>query len=461
MRLIEIIAAFSLISLMTIRGTVSILNMKCVSSFKLIPYVIKIAILLSVSFTLISSGSLYGSQKKSSIAVLDFEANNISVYAAKAVSEFINTEMSKKPEISVVERSRLDQIFREHELRMTGAVDTYLAREIGKLVTAEKILIGTLTKTGNIFVITARVVDVDTGHIEISQSERCTREEDLELASRILSVKLINSLAGTSYSAPVRTYLQYNERNRFALGLFYRFGVLNGVGHPVISKTSDGFKITNIGMHYMLNSAVVAGSYEFTENLGIRLDFKYASSNVGRNRKDNQEEVYSYYSWVEPPHGNFSLGSSFGTTKFDGYGVSINSILSYPLDGFSVYAIPGIGFNKYSINNCNERYLSYRTPDSDYLYKIRISETVYTYFIKLELGASAYISRYVEVYLSFGVDYYLFSELVSGLKLVQVADFNGDLNKLDIMEELNIKKGYSGDLPPECYVMAGFNFRLF
>jgi len=435
----------------------------------------------------LSIGNAYA-DKKITIAVLDFEPNNISVYAAKAVSEFFNTEISKKPEITAVERNKLDRIFRELELRMTGAVDTNTAREVGKLVTADKILIGTLTKTGNIFVITARVVDVDTGHIEFSGSERCTREEDLELATRILSVKLINSIAGTNYSAPVRTYLQDDERNRFAVGLLFRYGMLNGVYFPKLEKTADGYQFSNGEMNFQLRSVVAPISYEFTENFGLRLDLKYTeaipekssglyefSDGWGTDLWGNNEERLDYQIWK---------------AGFSGYGFSLNTVFKYPIGGFSISVTPGIGVNKYTNNKpIGNKSNGVRTSDEkgilestslyyyhyidennseSYNYVVHSSDTVYTYFAKLEIGGSAYISRYVEFYISLGVDYHLYSKLVSDFKIKQTGSVietggntSDDYVEFDIMNELNIKNKYTGNMPPEYYVTAGFNFRLF
>ena len=75
------------------------------------------------------------------IAVLDFEANNVSKYAAKAVSEFVSTEMAKKSELTVLERKQIGAILKEQGFQQTGCTVQECAVEMGKLLSAKKILI--------------------------------------------------------------------------------------------------------------------------------------------------------------------------------------------------------------------------------------------------------------------------------------------------------------------------------
>ena len=75
------------------------------------------------------------------IAVLDFEANNVSKYVAKAVSEFVSTEMAKKSELTVLERKQIGAILKEQGFQQMGCTEQECAVEMGKLLSAKKILI--------------------------------------------------------------------------------------------------------------------------------------------------------------------------------------------------------------------------------------------------------------------------------------------------------------------------------
>ena len=164
---------------------------------------------------------------------------------------------------------------------------------MGKLLSARKILLGTLTKTGKVLTITAKSVDVETGRIDFAESERCMKEEDLELASKILAVKIVNNIAGTSYTTPLRTYQQDETRNRFAMGMFYRNGVIKNVNVPILKI--EPLRFTSTELDYKINSAIISPSYEFTDNFGVRMDFKYIYSE-SEDRVKTTDNIQFYYS---------------------------------------------------------------------------------------------------------------------------------------------------------------------
>ena len=274
------------------------------------------------------------------IAVLDFEANNASKYAAKAVSEFISTEMAKKGELTVLDRKQIGAILKEQGFQQTGCTEQECAVEMGKLLSAKKILLGTLSKTGNVMVITVKSVDVETGKIDFAESEKCMKEDDLELASKILAVKLVNNIAGTSYAVPMRTYKQDESRNKFAVGMSYKFGIIKDVNVPTVKSGATTHKIISNKVDILNNSIIFSPSYEFTDNFGIRMDFKYMFSNFQPHNQFNSS--------TNDLGENIEIGN-FNTDN--GYGFGLNLLIIYPLEGFTLFFIPGIGVDKYKLEN--------------------------------------------------------------------------------------------------------------
>ncbi len=392
------------------------------------------------------------------IAVLDFEANDTSKFAAKAVSEFISTEMAKKNELTVIERTQIGAILNEQGFQQTGCTDQSCAVEMGKLLSAKKILLGTLTKTGAVFVLTAKSVDVETGRIEFAESERCTKEEDLELASKILAVKLVNKITGAAYVTPLRTYQQNESRNKFAIGLMYRYGMIKNVNVPDVETNVSSTKITSSKAEIRNQSAIISPSYEFTDNLGIRMDIKYMS-NEFTEEEENQDDSFSG-----------TEGSQIYLSDVDlngGYGIALNMQLIYPIEGFNLYLIPGIGIDKYSMiktQNISYGYYNNSTSEScmssgDY----NIKAEIYTAVFKLETGFSVYVSRYVDLYFSAGIDFHLFSELVSDITITNITtNSSGTPPPADQQNMLaNTSIELEGNFPPEYYAQAGIVLRMF
>jgi len=132
------------------------------------------------------------SQSKTKIAVLDFEAKNISKETAEAVADILSTELFNSGRFNVIERKAITTLLEEQKLQMTGITDMNEAVEIGKILNVEKIMIGSVSKLGSTIIINTRVVDVKTGAMELAENTKSTRGEDGLPASIAELVKRIS-----------------------------------------------------------------------------------------------------------------------------------------------------------------------------------------------------------------------------------------------------------------------------
>ncbi len=110
-------------------------------------------ILAIVVFSLLlCSASAFALAGKMRVAVIDFR-NNVSgperpkVEAVRrAITDMFITELWKTQMFSIVERSRLEAIAREHRLAASGLVDEATATRLGKLLGVEAIITGSITQ---------------------------------------------------------------------------------------------------------------------------------------------------------------------------------------------------------------------------------------------------------------------------------------------------------------------------
>lgn len=115
--------------------------------------------------------STYASQVKS-IAVSDFVAHGISLDYAAIISDQIRTELLKDSTIHLMERSQMDQILKEQAFSQSGACDaSECAVQIGKLLSVDELVVGSIGKIGDMYTITMRLLDVESGEIIRSKSE--------------------------------------------------------------------------------------------------------------------------------------------------------------------------------------------------------------------------------------------------------------------------------------------------
>jgi TolB-like protein len=130
---------------------------------------------------------------KPTIAVLDFESVGSEEHLGKAVSEIMRTELIGTRKFRVVERSQINQALSEQKLQKSGIVDEKSAVEIGKLLGADLIIIGSVVKIGTAYTINSRMIDVKTGEATLGRN---VTGNDLNLLTN-QSRSLIDNLFGT------------------------------------------------------------------------------------------------------------------------------------------------------------------------------------------------------------------------------------------------------------------------
>jgi hypothetical protein len=81
------------------------------------------------------------------------------------LAEMITTRLATRPGIRVVERARLEQIFAENKLALTGAVDQATAVKLGRLLGANVMAFGGFSNLGGEARLNMRLVKVETGEI--------------------------------------------------------------------------------------------------------------------------------------------------------------------------------------------------------------------------------------------------------------------------------------------------------
>jgi curli biogenesis system outer membrane secretion channel CsgG len=113
----------------------------------------KVSLLFIVGLVLVSFAATAMAQPKVRIAVLRFEDNTPHSWweatkLGEAAADKFTTELVISGQFSVIERNRLDDILREHNLAAQGAVTPQTAVELGKLLGVELMVMGSITEFG-------------------------------------------------------------------------------------------------------------------------------------------------------------------------------------------------------------------------------------------------------------------------------------------------------------------------
>ena len=121
------------------------------------------------------------------IAVADFESIGCEESVGRAVAEIIRTEIAAEGVFRVIERSRLEDVLAEQSLGTSGMVTEGDLVEIGALLGADMVGVGSVSRIGEIYTLSGRIVLVATGEVVAAASRSVDDEEELVEAARELA----------------------------------------------------------------------------------------------------------------------------------------------------------------------------------------------------------------------------------------------------------------------------------
>ncbi len=133
---------------------------------------------------------------KMRIAILDLKGNNVSNIIASTVTDLITADIVNTDLFDVVEMEQIDKILKEIGIQQSGCSNQSCAMQVGKRLSAKKILLGEVSKIGNSIIITIRFVDVEKGLIEHASKEKAMSEDFLDIAASKLTQKLVERIEG-------------------------------------------------------------------------------------------------------------------------------------------------------------------------------------------------------------------------------------------------------------------------
>ena len=105
-----------------------------------------------------------------------------------AVSELMTQQLLKNSRFKLVERTQLEKILVEQKLGQSGAIDADTAAKVGKLLGARLAMLGSVSRFGKSYQITAKIVDTETAEILCLEGEEISVSVFDEEASRYLTL---------------------------------------------------------------------------------------------------------------------------------------------------------------------------------------------------------------------------------------------------------------------------------
>jgi hypothetical protein len=117
--------------------------------------------------------------QKISVAIYPIKPAGADASLAQAMTALLSSQLTPSPQLKVIEEAMLKAVMERQGLNASDACDdTSCQVDIGKLVKAQKMIAGDLVKFGSKFVLSLKLIDIQTGTTEFSTEDKCSCTED-------------------------------------------------------------------------------------------------------------------------------------------------------------------------------------------------------------------------------------------------------------------------------------------
>ena len=113
-------------------------------------------------FILCLGGVLSAEADKPILTVLDFEANEISQAEMKSIINVLSSGLFQSGLFTVIDVAQRESVLKELEFSMSGCTDDSCMLEVGKMLSAELIVGGSMSRLGSKIVLSAKIIETET-----------------------------------------------------------------------------------------------------------------------------------------------------------------------------------------------------------------------------------------------------------------------------------------------------------
>jgi len=198
-----------------------------------------------LAVSVLSLLALYASGRESSaagqttIAVLDFRANNSSASEAVVIGGLARSAVVKRRRFAVVDKGNMDRLLAEQAFQQSGCTSEECAVKLGKILNVGKIVVGEYTLLGTMRFLTASVVDVETGKIESSGQVKGFQLENADRAIDDLLAQLFSEQASSGQGQSGVTPSAIHGHGYYGGSILKKAVIQFGIGPMMQSWTEE------------------------------------------------------------------------------------------------------------------------------------------------------------------------------------------------------------------------------
>ena len=147
---------------------------------------------------------------QTTVAVMEFESEGLENISSTALSSIVRREVKDNDDLILLDRNMMKQVMQEQGFQQSGCTSSECAVEVGQLLGVQKMITGSISALGQLFIVEIFILDVESGQIEKSQMfEHVGRIEELINPLRDNTRKL---LSDKSSNISTDTYLYIESK---------------------------------------------------------------------------------------------------------------------------------------------------------------------------------------------------------------------------------------------------------
>ena len=149
---------------------------------------------LAFFFLLMLPPALFAQEDtRPTISVFNFETSGLFQGEMRLLVDFLSSNIIETKKYKVIEREQRQAVLSEIEFSNSDCTDEKCQLEIGRMLSANQIVTGSVGKFGERYLITAKLIDVETAQSKNASSKVYSSLNDLLDDSKTLVLKLVEA----------------------------------------------------------------------------------------------------------------------------------------------------------------------------------------------------------------------------------------------------------------------------
>ena len=184
--------------------------------------------------------SLQAQNERLRVAVFDPTSSGTGIDEGirMAVREIISSTFVNTGKYTIVERSLIEKVMQEQQFSNSGAVDDSQASEIGRLAGANKVVLSVITLAGGPYMLSIKLVDVNTANVE-KQKTSVIKTDELLLVVEPMTLEMM----GEEVTGNRQTQIEENPEKQQSERIIFDT-ITPSTTNPTITSDSKSGYIT-------------------------------------------------------------------------------------------------------------------------------------------------------------------------------------------------------------------------